>query len=125
MKITKKEDLIIVSLESSSFDYLVIGTSEFAPFYKIREQADLLFSKSNAKILIDSLTSVGNTTNRFTELSIENGVIKTGSRKRISLDRTDSLRVKVSNILRAEKEVIENTPLNSVEKDIIFSGIAI
>ena len=125
MEIIKKEDLIIISLELSKFDYLVIGTSEFAPFYKVREQADLLFSKSNAKILIDSITSVGNTTNRFTELCIEDSVVKPDSRKRISLDRKNSLREKVSNILRSEKSIIEVSTLNSVEKDLLFSGIII
>lgn len=125
MKVTKKEDLIIISLESSKFDYLVVGTSEFAPFYKIKEESSQLFSKTDAKILIDSLTAVGNTNNRFTEICLENGYVKEHSRKRVSLDRKDYLRKKISKLLRAEREITEKAPITSVEKHLIFSGITI
>lgn len=112
-------------LNASSYYALLITLSTDSPINIIRKYENENGFKCSGKILIDNILHSGNNSNRFIELSCENGKINYNSISFVQIDRKNELRIKANNILRKYPYIIKNSILNDSQKNLLLHGISI
>lgn len=121
--IEEKEDYYLFKLVDMKYNILVVETSSESPIKLINMISDdLIKNKIEGKIIIDSLLYNGGNKERFISAIFINGKFDIDSFEFVKIERGDPIRKITSEYLRQNKELIEYSILNTIQKRLILSG---
>lgn len=101
---------------------LVIYKSYMAEVADIQQELDADFT---GDILIDTLFSTGNNSNRFIKARVEDGKLVFGSFEVVTIGRHEPLRELSNHIIRQDPDGMEASVLLSHQKRLLAKGISI
>ncbi|MED3821647.1 MULTISPECIES: type II toxin-antitoxin system RnlB family antitoxin [Priestia] len=119
------ENILVEHLHDSPYFALLTTLSSNDPIDLIRNfELNSEFSCSG-KILIDNILHSGNNSDRFIEISCEEGKINYKSMNNVAIERKNHLRIKANETLRKYPSIINNSILNNSQKKLLLHGISI
>ncbi|MES9749039.1 type II toxin-antitoxin system RnlB family antitoxin, partial [Bacillus safensis] len=79
----------------------------------------------HGRILFDTLFHSGNEDDRFFEIETENGQPVWGTLKTAVVKKQDNIRKKIAEVLMKNPELLEVSPLTSIQKRLLSKGVGI
>lgn len=119
------KNVVVEYLKDSSYFALLTTLSSNSPLDLIRDFVVEDGFKCSGKIVVDSILHSGNNSDRFIEISCENGEINFSSLNFVQIERKSDLRIKANNTLRQYPFIINNSILNNSQKKLLLHGISI
>lgn len=104
---------------------VIIQTYRSLQEVKTEISKEISFVKIDGKIIFDTLFHVGSSEDRFIEVEANNGILEWSTSKCVYLDRENEIRKKVSETLRDNISILDNSVLTNVQKRLIGKGIVI
>lgn len=104
---------------------VIIQTYRSLQEVKTEINKEISFVKIDGKIIFDTLFHVGSSEDRFIEVEANNGILEWSTSKCVYLDRENEIRKKVSETLRDNISILDNSVLTNVQKRLIGKGLVI
>ena len=111
-------------LYDDDFNMLLLLANSDAPLTFLRHIEDATFKLKNSRILIDQILHSGNTHERFIAVDLENGKVVKSSMCFIGIPKDSNIR-EISRNLLCDNSLIEFSILSSIQKKMLYKGLAI
>ena len=119
------KNVVIEYLNDSSYYALLTTLSSQSPIDLIREYVVENEIKCSGKVIVDIVFHSGNNSDRFIELTCEDGKLDFASFNFVQIERKSDLRIKANETLRQYPLLINNSILNNSQKKLLLHGISI
>lgn len=118
-------DSYVIEKFDGNYSYIIVNLSYMGIHFDMLELD--IYDKLNGKgkILVDNFLHSGNNSDRFIEFEFDNGSMLRNTFKFIPIKKDSAIRRKCSSLLLRYPEAIENSILNSVQKDMLLKGLSI
>lgn len=118
----KKDRYTIVDVPDVRYDKLVIFKSHLA---SLSDVPNLFDNDYSGVVIVDSLFSAGNSSNRFIKIDMEDGKPNLKTTDVVSLKHHDPIRMFSNSCIQGDPNRLETSTLNSAQKNLLLKGVSI
>lgn len=118
----------IQKLYNFEYNFIIYSTTFESPLTQLNEiNAALKLNNinKNTRVLIDLLLSIGNTSERFVEATFDGEMLSRSSFKFVNIPKKHRLRRKACDYFKQNLFLLDNSVLNSSQKNLLSKGITI
>lgn len=117
---------VIVPEEKGHYDVIVFAESYESPFYHLDDVAEVIRANNihKARVLFDTLLSIGNTSERFTE-AVFLEEFDMASFQFVELKKCDNIRKMCARFFYENSGILEYSILTPVQKELLKRGAVI
>lgn len=117
----------ILKIDHYNYNAIIFAETYETPFLYLDEISKVLKDNNikNCKIIFDMLLSNGNTTERYAEAEFDDDEFDKTTFKYINVDKKNVLRKISLNFYKQNKNILQDSILNSLQIKMINKGIAI
>lgn len=117
----------IRELSEEDYKFVIISTSYQTPFSQLDEISHELLKTNpgSYKVVFDLLLNMGNASDRFVEAFFDGRELRKNSFKPVKLSKKNSLRKISTEFFSSNQNILNNSVLTSMQKQMLGKGMVI